>query len=725
MRTFLPAACAAALLLAGCGGGAGALRPPAGPVVQNPANPPSAGAPQSVTMTVVLGGRSGAVAGNVRRPKFVSPSTNGIDIKVYAHGGNTVLGESETDISSGSAACGGHTGLPRTCTVSVPAPPGSDDFVGTTYDAAPSGGSFSGAHVLGIGAITATINQGQANGFALYISGVINSLGYLPSNASLPADGSAHTLGFILNPADFDDNAITAGSNDPYANPITVQINESGGSGHAVVVKNGTPSGTSATLTKSSDTVSIQYDGGGAPGYDVTVSVSASGVTPETLTISPMYVTTASPYSGSKSLTFTANGQQAEVDVSETGAGSPTYAANGCAGVVTTSQTPGAPGASAFTVTASGNGSCTLTFSDGTSSIPWSVVVSTTSGSVTINSHTVGPITFASYSDGPLGGQNGWQTNSCGGNDYDAAVVDTSSFPSANWNGYPTPAKAMRFSNAVTQGCFSGLGSPNTPSSAGYPSALADTSLATPTQCGPTCETFWTEEFVVTSATGAFQPQLEMSISPVWNNQGARMSYVGLWHTVDSNNNPKLLVFGYDVEGIDTADFPGGAPCFQCANFVGYELAYVDATVPHKIGMTMQFVQPKGDVVKYYVDGVQVGIPTPTSYRSWEDYYLNDTESDPGYTYPYSRAVNDLLFRAGNVDGCVNFADDTCTSGPSGHAANAGKGFLFTNITTCAGSQAVCSAAIQTSSVRRSAQSMQRGFFGTPMRGIRGLTRLR
>ena len=300
MRAFLVAACTAAVLLAGCGGGAGSLSPQQAPSIKSPVNPPSsAGAPQSVTMTVVLGGRSGPVASNVRRPRFVSPSTNGIDIKVYAHGGNTVIGESETDISSGSAACGGHTGLPRTCTVSVPAPPGNDDFVGTTYDAAPVSGSFSGAHVLGIGALTATIAQGQSNGFALYISGVIDSLGYLASNASLPADGATHTLGFILNPADFDDNAITAGNNDPYQNPITVQITESGGSGHAQVIKNGVASGASATLSKSSDTVAIQYDGGGAPGYDASVSVGAAGVTPETLTISPMYVTSTSTYAGS------------------------------------------------------------------------------------------------------------------------------------------------------------------------------------------------------------------------------------------------------------------------------------------------------------------------------------------------------------------------------------------------------------------------------------------
>jgi hypothetical protein len=132
--------------------------------------------------------------------------------------------------------------------------------------------------------------------------------------------------------------------------------------------------------------------------------------------------------------------------------------------------------------------------------------------------------------------------------------------------------------------------------------------------------------------------------------------------------------------------------------------------------MTMQFVQPNQDVVKYYVDGVQVG--QTSGYRSWEDYYLMDTESDPGYQYPYSRAVNDLLFRAGNVDGCVNFADNACNTGPSGHAATAGNGFLFTNVTTCAGSSSVCSAAIQTSSVRRSPASVRRTISSMAGRGL-------
>ena len=190
-----------------------------------------------------------------------------------------------------------------------------------------------------------------------------------------------------------------------------------------------------------------------------------------------------------------------------------------------------------------------------------------------------GPITFAGYSNGPVRGQNGWLSNSCGNSDYDANVVNTSSYPNASWVG-TAPAKALQVDNAITQGCFSGLGSPVTPTVAGYPNSLADTSGATPVQCGPTCQPFFSVEFVVTSATGAWQPGLGMSLSPVFNNQGARMQYIGLWHTKDASNANKLLVFTNDVEGVFPANTP--TPCFQCANFVPWEIKYVDPTVSHR-----------------------------------------------------------------------------------------------------------------------------------------------
>jgi len=674
-----------------------------------PAKP--AGAPESVTISVIIGGTTagrGSSSG-VRRPKFISPSTNGIDFKVYAHGGNTIIGQSDTDISSGSAACGGQTGTPRTCAIQVPAPAGNDDFVATTYDAAPVSGSFSSAHKLGIGLLTATIVSGQANNLTMYISGVINTLGFLAPHASLPADGAAHTLGFVLNPSDFDNNPISAGANDPYQNPVSVQLGETGGSGHVQIVKNGTPTGgTSTTLNFSTDTVAVKYDGGGAPGYDVTVTVSSTNVTAEVLTISPLFVTSPSPYHSGTSLTFTGSGQTAQVNLSETGAvGTLQYQAtpsNTCAGVATASN-PAVGPSSSSTVTATGAGSCTIAFGDGMSTITWTVTVSTASASVTVPSNTTGPITFASYSLGAVRGQNGWLSNSCGNSDYNANVVNTSSYNSAQWPGTP-PSRALQIDNSVTQGCFSGLGSPVTPTVAGYPNALADTSVNPATQCGPTCQPFFSVEFVVTSATGAWQPALEMSISPVFNNQGARMQYIGLWHTTDSGNNNKLLVFTNDVEGVFPANTP--TPCFQCANFVPWEIKYVDPALPHKIGMTMQFVQPNADVVKFYVDGVLSGV-SQQQFRSWEDYYIFDTESDPAGANPVSRAVNDLLFHPGNVDTCLNFADyqgncDQRTSGP-GHTSTANNGFLFTNITTCAGTAAVCAGAIQTSGFARSVQS--------------------
>lgn len=726
MRKLLAAAGAAFVLLAGCGGGAGTTPPAA--LAPTSTSQPAAGAPQSVKISVVIGGRTSGQS-NGRHPRFVSPSTAGIDIKAYAHGGSTVINESETDISSGSAACGGQTGTPRTCVVQFPVLPGNDDFVATTYDAAPSGNTFgSNAHALGTGSLNATIAPGTDNQLVLYISGVITALGYLAPNASLPADGATHNLGFVLNPADYGNNPITAGSHDPYANPITVQLTESGGSGHVQIVKNGTATGgTSTTLNYSTDTVSVRYDGGGAPGYDATVSVSANNVTPETLTLSPLYVSTTSSYYASGALSFTASGQTAKVNMSETGAANTTtFTATpsaSCAGVATASAPSGPLTAASTTITAGSSGTCTIAFSDGTTTITWSVTVTTGSGTVTIPGNSVGPITFASYSNGPVRGQNGWLSNSCGGNDYDANVVPTSSYPSANWTG-TAPVKALQVDNAVTQGCFSGLGSPPTTNSAGYPNALADTSLNPPSQCGPTCQPFFTTQFVVTSATGAWQPALEMSISPVWTNQGARMQYIGLWHTTDPGGHQKLLIFTNDVEGVASGYT---APCFECVNFVPYEIAYVDPTVAHTVGMTMQFVQPNADVVKFYVDGVLAGV-TQTQFRSWEDYYFFDTESDPGSAYPYSRAVNDLLFHPGNVDTCLNFADyqNLCnqrTSGP-GHTSTANAGFLFTNLTTCAGTPSSCASAITTSGVARSVQSLPRA--SARLTGaVRGLAQLR
>ncbi len=435
MRSFLAAACFAAVLLAGCGGRTAALAPEA-PLGTGPTGAPVNGS-QSVRVTLVLGGKSGRVSSAVRRPRFVSPSTMGFDLKVFAHGGNTIIGESETDISSGSPACGGQTGLPRTCTISVAAPPGDDDFVGTT-NRKPVNNSFASGHRLGFGTLTATIVAGANNGFTLFLSGVINSLGFLAPNASLAADGVTNTFGFVLNPSDFDNNPITAGANDPYQNPISVQLTESGGSGHAQIVKNGTPTGgTSTMLNQSTDTVAVQYDGGGAPGYDVTVNVSATGVTPETLVISPLYATTSSPY------------LQQGPGVHRLRADRPGELGRGARQTPRRTRrrrTRPVPASRARPRRAGRRTRRRRRYGGFERRLVHDRVLGRfehghvdhlgldSSGSVTIPSGALGPIVFNGHSNGPIQGQTDpasgkpWLSNSCSNNDYSANVVNTSSY---------------------------------------------------------------------------------------------------------------------------------------------------------------------------------------------------------------------------------------------------------------------------------------------------------
>jgi hypothetical protein len=88
MRNSVAAVCAAVLPLAGCGGGGGSSS-----VSPNASSSGASTGMQSIHLKLVLGGStsSGTPSANVRRPKFVSPSTKGIDVKVYAHGSTTML----------------------------------------------------------------------------------------------------------------------------------------------------------------------------------------------------------------------------------------------------------------------------------------------------------------------------------------------------------------------------------------------------------------------------------------------------------------------------------------------------------------------------------------------------------------------------------------------------------------------------------------------------------
>jgi streptogramin lyase len=351
-----------------------------------------------VTMHLVIAGphRPARLAGHqsrTKRPKFVSPSTNGVLVAVYRHGAAHVpadiIAQAAVDVSSGSKACGGHRGFPRTCTASIDIPPtksSADDLVVSSYDAAPVGESFASAHLLGYGTLVdQTIVPGKANVFAVFLGGVVDGLSGNPAFVSLPGDGSSHALGISIDPTDFNDNPIVAGPADPFANPIDVTVNETGVSGHALLSLNGGAGATHVTVSHSSDTVQLQYDGNGSIGYGMTVTLDAghvdrAGGATEAIAVSPLLLgSTSSDYTPGK-LALKGNGDELSLDIGELNApGTTTYAESSanCYAIADTSAFTQASASSAsFSVLARGTIStplpgsgCTITVSDGTSAV--------------------------------------------------------------------------------------------------------------------------------------------------------------------------------------------------------------------------------------------------------------------------------------------------------------------------------------------------------------------
>jgi streptogramin lyase len=378
-----------AALLAGCSGGA----------MSGSAPIPASGVPttQSLTVRMTISGPSGASASSSSRsPQFVSSSTNGVLAQAYSDGGySTLIASNAIDVSSGSSACGGTTGFPRTCSVTIGVTAGTYWFKFTNYDAAPVGGAFAGAQVLGSGTVPDfTVVSGVNNQLSIFISGVISSLGVSnAAHSSLPADGSTHTVGLVLAPTDADGNAIGT-SNAPYANPITVTLTESGGSGHASLSLNGGVATSSITSTLASDSIVLKYDGGGAAGYSDSIAIAATGAATQTLRVSPFYVTSSSSLLSADALNFDASGQAATLQLTEANApGTVTYTATpsgGCTGVLTLGSVTGSGAAADVTAsngaTLSASG-CTITLADSLGTLTQLNVAATntgTGGSVTI-----------------------------------------------------------------------------------------------------------------------------------------------------------------------------------------------------------------------------------------------------------------------------------------------------------------------------------------------------
>jgi streptogramin lyase len=349
-----------------------------------------------------------------RHGHFVSGATQSASIVAASTTGGTVT--TVADLSGASTYCTGG-GNARTCTVPVSVPYGEDTITITTYDQAPSGGQIPpSANELGIGSATQDVVNGSTPSIAVFLSGLIGSLGVTPNFASLPADGNQSTAIFVVDPRDFGNKKINAGTSDPYANPINVTLTETGSAtSHAQLLKNGTPTGASAVLKYSTDTIALQYDGAGKPGYSTSTSLKAQGVPAQTAEVSPLYVTAGAIRSHILGLNGTISNPQlaiSEVDAPP----STTYTAtqSGCASIANPSAVSGTGPSATFNVaggsvpSASG---CTISVTDSNASgttlqLPATntpITGTVTIGGVTLTDYDISSSTSTAITLGPDG----------------------------------------------------------------------------------------------------------------------------------------------------------------------------------------------------------------------------------------------------------------------------------------------------------------------------------
>ena len=236
------ASLAAFALLAGCSGGGSSPVPTGG-----------GSGPQSKTehVTIVVNVPARGSGGSARHRDYVSPSTQGLGISYVAHGGTLPAIASPMqayDVSSSSSLCTAGAGGSRTCTFTVLAPLGNDDFQISGWDATPSGGSFSAAKLLSAVTTTQNITDTGVNtltfsmGVAVY--SIFLRLSGLTGTTMIAGAPASATLN--VEALDADGNEITG--SDPFVdssgNPLSITIQETM-----------LPAGSPGTVTPSASTV--------------------------------------------------------------------------------------------------------------------------------------------------------------------------------------------------------------------------------------------------------------------------------------------------------------------------------------------------------------------------------------------------------------------------------------------------------------------------------------
>ena len=204
-RVFLRGVAVAAISVAtACGGGGGTHSAPLAPALPAAsASPPAAQLTSQATFRFTIPALDTAAA--KRTPAFISAGTRSIQVTAA---NATASGSAELDVTA--------TTCPqKVCTVTVPAPVGTDTFTIVTYDAV--GGTTGGGHVLSSASQSATVVAYQANTFNFTLGGLTAALKVTLAKGFLPT-GVAGTTTATITALDASGNQIVGN----YETPVTL-----------------------------------------------------------------------------------------------------------------------------------------------------------------------------------------------------------------------------------------------------------------------------------------------------------------------------------------------------------------------------------------------------------------------------------------------------------------------------------------------------------------------
>jgi virginiamycin B lyase len=232
---------------------------------------------------------------------FLAANTAGIKLFVYRAGTRTgAIAQLVGDVSSSSPQCT-HVANGRACTFSLAVPAGGPyDFVVSTFDQAPVGGSIpGGANQLGAAVDTTKIEVGKANAVSISVGGVVASTFVIVPRPGLFHAIASTTQQITIGALDRDGNLIASDAYvDPDGDPLTIAPTSNAGSAISF-----TPASFAAPQTNG---VLLKYDATRATstqiqnGIAAVLSAPSNGIVPGVaqIQIQPYILTTTATGSG-------------------------------------------------------------------------------------------------------------------------------------------------------------------------------------------------------------------------------------------------------------------------------------------------------------------------------------------------------------------------------------------------------------------------------------------